>query len=249
MNQKDSCGQDLFIDQTGEYDQIDYKNIINSMTISEIRLKNTEKVIDRFFNGNKSSLAKAIGKFPTYISKWWTENETTRRNIGSTTARLIENAVGLEKGWLDIQHDQIGDQGANYSASPALPKIPVSGTAQLGDDGHWDFIEPNHADGFIILPSTDPNAYSLRLKGDSMRPAIKSGWYAVCEPKHDLVLGEYVHVTTNDGRSMVKELLILNDNQIVLESVNEDHKRITLDPAEIGTMHYAFIVPPSKHSL
>ena len=131
-------------------------------------------------------------------------------------------------------------------------RSPVVGTAQLGDDGYWMELDygTGNGDGFIDVPSNDPNAYSLKVKGDSMRPAIKSGWYVVCEPNHELVVGEYVMVKTVTGKSMVKELIICSKDQYVLGSINEDHGRLTLEPAEVEKIHYvAFIAPPSKHSI
>ena len=100
-------------------------------------------------------------------------------------------------------------QAGNVEPGPPITTAPrrieIVGTAQLGNDGYW--VGLDNSDGWVETWSRDEDAYALRLKGDSMAPAIRSGWVAVCEPNHRLVPGEYVMVTTSDGQSMVKELL------------------------------------------
>lgn len=123
--------------------------------------------------------------------------------------------------------------------------IPIVGTAQMGIEGYWYQLDT--ADGYIEFPSTDRDAYALRLKGDSMAPAIKSGWIAVCEPNHRLVTLEYVMIRLNDGESMVKELLRATDEEVTVQSVNDAYGRRTIPIEEIETIHYvSAIVAPSK---
>ncbi len=149
-----------------------------------------------------------------------------------------------------------GTEGAVLEPGPditAPPKqAPVVGTAQAGDDGYWVELEHpvGHGDGWIDVPSRDPNAYSIRVRGDSMTPTIRDGWFIVVEPGHAVVPGEFVLVITKDGRSMVKELLFERADAVSLASINEAHPRLTLQRDEIRIMHYVgFIVPPSKHRM
>lgn len=55
--------------------------------------------------------------------------------------------------------------------------IPVVGSAQLGDNGHFCDLEypVGHGDGSIDWPTKDPNAYALRCNGESMKPRIRHG--------------------------------------------------------------------------
>ncbi|MEX0293844.1 helix-turn-helix transcriptional regulator [Pseudomonas putida] len=124
-------------------------------------------------------------------------------------------------------------------------RIEIVGTAQLGNDGYW--IGLDTSDGWVETWSRDEDAYALRLKGDSMAPAIRSGWVAVCEPNHRLVPGEYVMVTTTDGQSMVKELLFESEDSVSVMSVNSAYERRTIDWADIEKIHYVGnILAPSK---
>ncbi len=116
----------------------------------------------------------------------------------------------------------------------------------MGSDGYWSGLDGN--EGWVETYSRDEDAYALRLKGDSMAPAIRNGWIAVCEPNHRLVPGEYVMVTTTDGQSMVKELLFENEESVSLMSVNAAYgERRTIAWVDIEKIHYVGnILAPSK---
>ncbi len=115
----------------------------------------------------------------------------------------------------------------------------------MGTEGYWYQLDA--ADGYVEFPSKDPGAYALRLKGNSMAPAIKNGWVAVIEPNGQLIPGEYVMVRLHNDECMVKELLYVNDEEISLASVNDAYDRRTIPVEEIAQIHYVGAVcPPSK---
>lgn len=127
---------------------------------------------------------------------------------------------------------------------------PVVGTASLGFDGFWSEIEypVGYGDGYVMHPTRDANAYALQVKGDSMYPAIRSGFIVVVEPNTTPVIGEFVVVKLKDGRSTVKELLWQRGDEFALQAVN-GQARMTLRVNEVEFIHYvAAIVPPSRRS-
>ncbi|WP_312374959.1 LexA family transcriptional regulator [Pseudomonas oryzihabitans] len=128
---------------------------------------------------------------------------------------------------------------------PPMRKIAIKGTAQLGPDGYWYALD--HDDGHIVAPSSDPDAYALRLRGESMAPAIRSGWIALCEPNHRLIPGEYVMLKLHDEECMVKELLYCNDQEYSVMSINSAFGRRSIPTHEVVHAHYVGgIFPPSK---
>lgn len=121
----------------------------------------------------------------------------------------------------------------------------ILGTAQLGPDGYWDALAAS--DGYVDVPSSDPDAYALRVKGDSMTPAIRNNWVVWCEPNHALIPGEYVMVRRTNGECMVKELLYENELEVSLMAVNDGYGRLTIAREEIEQIHHVGgIVAPSK---
>lgn len=218
------------------------------MDIYEIRKSNLVALIGK---QKKSSCAARWEMSAAHLSQILSER--TVKNIGDEIARRIEEAEKLPRGWMDTPKAAPSDEMSEVSnVEPGPPitspirRIDIVGTAQLGPDGYWLSLEM--AEGFVETYSRDEDAYALRLKGDSMSPAIRNGWVAVCEPNHRLVPGEYVMVTTTDGQSMVKELLFENDEAVSLMSVNSAYgERRTIPRAEIYRIHYVGnILAPSK---
>lgn len=133
---------------------------------------------------------------------------------------------------------------------PAYRRAPVVGMAQLGPDGYYDAIEypVGDGDGHLDVPTADRNAYALRVRGDSMFPAIRDGWYVVVEPNRDHHPGDFVMVKTFDGRCMIKELLHERNGEIVLGNVNGNYGRLTLERDQVEKIALVGgIYPPSKY--
>ena len=173
------------------------------------------------------------------------------RPLGDKAARTLEIKIGLQPGSLVMPaHDP-----ASIQNPPALEPGPdlrrpfrrtkIVGTAQLGPEGYWDAMATT--DGWLDVPSNDPDAYSLRVKGESMAPAIRNGWVVWCEPNHALIPSEYVMVRRTNGECMVKELLYENATEVSLMAVNDGYGRVTIPREEIEQIHHVGgIVPPSK---
>lgn len=139
----------------------------------------------------------------------------------------------------------------NAGIMPGTTFVPVVGTARMGDDGHYEEISTMQGagDGFIESYSKDKNAYALRVRGDSMSPAIRDGWFVVVEPNSSPSVGEYVLVKLKDGQRMVKELLYQRTDSVAVMSINGE-KRRTISMEDIDENHglqaIVSILPPSK---
>lgn len=175
------------------------------------------------------------------------------RGLTRTSGHLVRLATicGVSPIWLsEGTGSMLGPEHSNVEPGPpilsATRRIEIVGTAQLGPDGYW--VGLDLGEGWVETYSRDEDAYALRLKGDSMAPAIRNGWVAICEPNHRLVPGEYVMVTTADDQSMVKELLFENEDGVSLMSVNTAYgERRTIPWSQISKIHYVGnILAPSK---
>ncbi|MDH0157330.1 S24 family peptidase [Stutzerimonas stutzeri] len=206
----------------------------------------------------QSELAKRINVSKTTITFWKTGvNKLSGENLMALAKALrcsarwlatgegapVPEGLSLDKPWLDM------DDASNVEQGPPIVSpyraIPIVGTAQMGAEGYWYALD--EGEGVVDVPSKDPGAYALRLRGDSMAPAIRSGWIAVCEPNGRLVPGEYVMIRLVDGECMLKELLYANDVEISVMSLNPAYSRRTIPMEQIEQMHYVgHIVAPSK---
>lgn len=205
----------------------------------------------------QSELAKRINVSKTTITFWKTGvNKLSGENLMALAKALrcsarwlatgegapVPEGLSLDKPWLDM------DDASNVEQGPPIVSpyraIPIVGTAQMGAEGYWYALE--EADGTVDAYSRDASAYALRLKGDSMEPAIHSGWVAVIEPDRDYFPGEYVMVRTTEGESMLKRLLYSNEAEVSLLSVN-GHTIRNIPTEQIEHIHsVGAIVPPSR---
>lgn len=218
--------------------------------VKATRLRRLSELRADRFGGSSAALAAAIKRSPSQVSQWF----TGVRTITEDSARHIEQSLRLDNGWLDNATDTAASPGGAHADDGKIPgngqpetlrpypsgkRIPVVGSAQLGDNGHFVELEypVGHGDGWVDVLSTDPNAYALRCRGDSMRPRIRDGEYIVAEPNREVAPGDQVVVKARDGRVMVKTYLYRRDGRIHLQSVNESHPSIALLPDDVEAMH------------
>lgn len=192
----------------------------------------------------KVDLARACGVTPQAVNGWFVSGKISRDHLPAIAATLNTTVDALlsdapETAVLFRRREDAPPSAKEPSADYLVHRVPVVGTAQLGDDGYWDELgfPTGHGDGFVNYPTRDKNAYALRVKGDSMRPRIKPGEFVVIEPNHPVAPGDEVLVTTTDGRSMVKVLQSRRNGMVELLSINEDHRPITLDESQIEKIH------------
>lgn len=170
--------------------------------------------------------------------------ESGSRKTSSHTP-LIANALGVNTLWLS---NGIGDKYGG-SALPEHHAVPrdyprVIGTARMGDKGYYLDLEGGN--GHIELEAA-PGSIAIHVRGDSMKPAIRDGWYVIVEPDGRPTIGEYVLLVFHDGRKMVKEFVIEKPDCYQVESVNGG-ERITVMKDELQSMQpISAVVPPSKH--
>jgi len=217
------------------------------MDIYQIRKANLLQLIG---SQRKGACATRWGMAPAHLSQILSDK--TEKNLGDDVARRIEQVEGLQRGWMDTVHGQQAEQsnvGQPIPITSRFRQIPIVGTAQLGAEGYWTALSPS--EGHINFPTQDKDAYALRLRGDSMSPAIRSGWVAIIEPNGDLVPGEYVYIKLHgvhdEGESMVKELLRADDYEVSLMSINDAFGRRSIPWEQIQHCYpVGAIVPPSK---
>lgn len=213
------------------------------MNISQLRVEALRALIGDL---KTKEFADRYNLDPSYLSQLLNGH----RPLGDKAAKNLEDKIGLTGGTLLLPtRSSQDDLGAGREQSPVLispfRRAPVQGVAQLNQNGAW--VELARGAGWVDIPSSDPSAYSLRIKGDALAPAIRSGWAVWCEPRRELVPGEYVFVALTNGVKTIKELLYANAEEVSLMSVNDTYGRLTVARAEIEKIHYiGGIVPPSQ---
>lgn len=185
-------------------------------------------------------LAKKVGVSNAAISQW-ERSETEPKGDN-----LMSLAAALECSPSHLLYGNAIDENITYVGKVRPGLVPVVGDAVLGVDGMIDMVE--YRGGWLKIYSDDPNAYGLRVRGDSMWPRIQSGEFVLIEPATTIHPGDEVFVRTNDGHNMIKVLNYTREGEYQFTSINQDHRPITIARGEVQKVEYvAGILKASRH--
>lgn len=189
---------------------------------------------------SKAELARIAGVSPQAVNNWFKRGE-----IGKDSAIKISAQTGISLSWI-LGEDDTGaaPQPQLHDGKPEVEVvgqvrdglIPVIGDAVLGMDGLIDMME-FHA-GWLRIYSDDKEAYGVRVRGDSMWPRIQSGEFVLIEPNTKVAPGDEVFIRTRDGHNMIKIMTFNRSGDYQFNSVNNDHKPITMRMDQIDKIHF-----------
>ncbi|CAH0445682.1 LexA repressor [Ralstonia syzygii subsp. syzygii] len=196
-----------------------------------------------------TALAKATGVLQPTIHRILKGKNTRPR---TDTLQPLADYFGVTLDFLvntDAESFYQDGEGQQVEPAPSLRRfknVPIVGNVEGGPDGYLEELglPVGHGDGAIEYPAKDCNTYALRVRGESMRPRIKSGEFIVVEPNTEPHPGDDVVVICHDGRKMVKELLYTRDGEVTLGSINNGYKPISLPLADIQAIHYVAAIVP-----
>ncbi len=199
---------------------------------------------------NALSLADALNEQSQKVYNWDT------RGISKQGALTVSTKFGIDIKWIltgegSPEIEKIVTQNPPKNLINTEGRwVPVKAYSKMGMDGYFTdmgYGEGNGGDGYIPTLSASKDAYGIKGKGDSMYPAIRSGWYLVCDPQAPLVPAEFVQVCLKDGRCTIKEFIGINNSVLNLLAVNGG-ERLTFDMEDVESITaITDIVPPSRH--
>ncbi|CAA3726398.1 TPA: helix-turn-helix domain-containing protein [Acinetobacter baumannii] len=195
-----------------------------------------------------SKMAAYFGVSTSYI----TNGDESGPKLDSTVAQLKVLDIEAFKKKYNIPDSE---DAVKFIETPVKPfptqkrYVPVKAYSKMGMDGYFTDMgyEGNAGDGYVPTHSAGPRAYGIKGTGDSMFPAIRNGWYVVCDPDAELVPTEFVQVCLKDGRCTIKEFVGINGGVLSLLAVNGS-ERLSFDMNEVESITaITDIVPPSQH--
>src|SRR5437764_7678229 len=118
---------------------------------------------------------------------------------GADVGQPKKNTAGEQLNNLNAAVANTSEEQYNAGRQFELPRgkfVAVVGIGRAGPEGSLSITDyaPGDGDSFIYTYSQDPDAYGIRVQGDSMRPRIKSGEYIVAEPGMEAQPGDDVVV-------------------------------------------------------
>jgi len=187
-----------------------------------------------------SGLARAAGLDPTSFnpSKPRARNGLPRWPSTESVAKVLAAAsISLDSfAALVAGARALGPRMAEKTAR----KIPVIGVAQAGQDGYFDdagYPVGGSWDQVDLPQNADPNAYGLRISGNSMEPVYRAGDIVIVAPHATALINDRVVARTRSGEVMAKILLRRTAAEIDLASFNPDHPLRRLALAELTSLH------------
>lgn len=194
--------------------------------------------------GVMANIAKKCDVSRPTVSAWFNNPEKVA-SISRTHAEIIcaEYQLKVSPAWLA---EGIGPKerplGALHvvaehsNVEPALElkksrRVPITGSVRGGDDGY--LVQDVVPDGWVEYWTGDPNAYALRIKGDSMHPRYRAGEFVVITPSIEAQPGRDVVVKLHDGKCLLKELNWIRGDEIQLLSINNGYAPMTIPKEEV----------------
>ena len=186
-----------------------------------------------------SALAKKAGLDPTTFNKSkrhgadgrprWPSTESLSKIMEATGATL-EDFLRLVSG-----KKLSAPETKNLSGSRA----PLMGFAQAGVGGYFDDAGFPEGEGWeqIDYPAGGENgAYALQVTGESMMPLYRDGDTIIVAPGKPVRRGDRVVVRTKSGEVMAKVLHRQDDLDVVLKSLNPEHRDRHVPRADMDWM-------------
>ena len=152
---------------------------------------------------------------------------TAARRMELLVTELKQVASDLLRGRIEL--DKAGDD--EYKRVPCFTTIPASfGVASGGTVLEYDEFETIKIHESKL--NYDPNAFALRVKGDSMVEAgILEGDIVVVSPNTECRSGDICVVRVNGNEHSIKRVLWFGDN-VVLQPCNSNYDPVVIDASK-----------------
>jgi phage repressor protein C with HTH and peptisase S24 domain len=198
-------------------------------------------------HGRGIVIARSLSVSPKAVSKWFNGEAMPRQDKMNALATLLKvDPIWLQHGDVAPGNGPTITDKVEYAGPLKNGLVRVVGEAMLGVDGAIEMVEAN--DGWLKIYSDDPDAFGLRVRGDSMWPRIKSGEYVLVEPNRTIYPGDEVFVRTSDGHNMIKVLGYDRDGEYQFISINQAHNPVTLQHHKVEKLEYVSgILKQSRH--
>lgn len=201
--------------------------------ITQYRKSRLRALIDSpAYGGSQASFAKAAGLTEGRVSQLLDPNQS----FGERSAKNIASELRLGDRYFEEGFGLSATLHVQSNVEPALElkksrRVPITGSVRGGDDGY--LVQDTVPDGWVEYWTGDPQAYALRIKGDSMHPRYRAGEFVVVTPSIEAQPGRDVVVKLHNGKCLLKELNWIRGDEIQLLSINNGYAPMTIPKEEV----------------
>lgn len=203
---------------------------------------------------SQEDFAYLISKHGKKVTRGAVGNWELGKEIGIDSMIAICQAAGVSLEWLannkgqpiELTKTKILDPSNVELTGTKIERgsiIPLYGAAVGGEDGEFMF-NGNHLDD-VFAPqslSGNPDAYAVRVVGDSMSPRYEDNETVFVNPKRRPVRGDYVvaQIHTDEHAAplaYIKRMISHTKQKLVLEQFNPA-KTLEFDGDSVLSVHY-----------
>ena len=179
-----------------------------------------------------NDLALAVGTDAINISRL----ERGLQGYTDKTLRAIARALGV--GVIDL-FDRVELQAHSEGAPAHFSRVRILEEVSGDAGGCLQEVAGDYGGpASVTFPTRNATAYGLRIRGDGLRPRVKSGEFVIVEPDIEAANGDDVVLTLKDGRRFLKQLLYRRGSEVSFGSVNESGHTFTIHEDEIEDIHF-----------
>ena len=161
-------------------------------------------------------------------------NTTTDIILGRSEEEQSASLTNFDPASIPVKYPK----SATHPA-PRLEKetalIPILGSVRAG----YDYFAEQNIEGYIrvdeSLKAVHPEAFALRVTGDSMEPELSHGDYVICLPDAEIRNNDVVIVCINGEIGTVKRIRFDKDG-LTLIPRNAQYKQIHYTAEEVETL-------------
>jgi repressor LexA len=159
------------------------------------------------------------------------------RGFVNTRTELTDSIFrALDVDWNSVKAEPfIGLKLKGDSPEDGYVEVPLYGSISAGTP--IEMIETSES--FVIpnaLNEKYPNAFLLKVKGESMNKKIPNGSYALIDPIKEVINGKVYAVCVNGFEATIKRVRQLNNGfELIPDSTDPTYKAAVYDYGEPGT--------------
>lgn len=216
------------------------------------RLKAIYEQKKKLLGISQYTIAHDMGMGQSAVNQLLTGKNAININHASKFAKILKVSIESFSPSLAAEINQLAYEASNdkfeYVGKLKPGLIPVIGEVILGANGMIKMSE-DHS-GWVAIHSDDPDAYAVCLRGDDLWPRIKSGEFILIEPNSICCAGDEVFLKDKLGRTMIRQIGYIHDDDFQFISINQDDRPITISKSNVEFVHFILgVIKSSRYIL
>ena len=180
-----------------------------------------------------ADLSAAVGSSYQY----WRDLLAGQKSFGEKAARKIEEALKLNRGWLDDAGatSPLQSRANNVTPAPKKGSVPLISTVRAGNWGEINDHQPD-TDKRVDVRYSSPSAhaFALEVEGDSMvgegdGPSFPGGTMVIVEPDRQAKPGDFVVAKDTLTQKATFKRLMTDGTRWYLKPLNRDYPTMEID--------------------